>query len=56
MCSSFPVLEIRMQLETTQFNDHIWYIDNGLLGAPGTGSTYVLRGDEIAIIETGASH
>jgi glyoxylase-like metal-dependent hydrolase (beta-lactamase superfamily II) len=45
-----------MQLETTQFNDHIWYIDNGLLGAPGTGSTYVLRGDEIAIIETGASH
>jgi glyoxylase-like metal-dependent hydrolase (beta-lactamase superfamily II) len=45
-----------MQLETTQLNDHIWYIDNGLLHAPGTGSTYVVRGDETAIIETGASH
>lgn len=45
-----------MQLETTQFNDHLWGIDNGLLGAPGTGATYVLRGDEVAIIETGASH
>lgn len=45
-----------MQLETTQFNDFIWYIDNGLLHAPGTGATYVVRGDEIAIIETGASH
>ncbi len=45
-----------MQLETKQFNDHLWYIDNGLLGAPGTGATYVLRGDEIAILETGTSH
>lgn len=45
-----------MHLQTTQFNEHLWYIDNGLLDAPGTGVTYVLRGDDIAIIETGASH
>jgi glyoxylase-like metal-dependent hydrolase (beta-lactamase superfamily II) len=45
-----------MQLQTTQFNDHIWYIDNGLLHAPGTGATYVVRGDEIAIVEAGAAH
>lgn len=45
-----------MQLQTKQFNDQIWYIDNGLLHAPGTGATYVVRGDQIAIVETGASH
>ena len=44
-----------MRLETRQFNDHIWYIDNGLLDAAGVGTTYVVRGDEIAIVETGTS-
>lgn len=42
-----------MQLTTARFNDHIWYLDNGLLGSPGFGSTYVVCGDEIAIVETG---
>ncbi len=44
-----------MRLETIQLNDHIAYLDNGLLGATRTGSTYVVRGDEIAIVETGTS-
>jgi glyoxylase-like metal-dependent hydrolase (beta-lactamase superfamily II) len=44
-----------MQLETVQFSDQIAYIDNGLLDSPGVGSTYVVRGDELAIIETGTS-
>jgi glyoxylase-like metal-dependent hydrolase (beta-lactamase superfamily II) len=35
--------------------DSIAFIDNGLLGIPGVGATYVLRGDEIAIVETGTS-
>lgn len=44
-----------MQLETVQFNDHISYIDNGLLDGAGVGSTYLVRGDELAIVETGTS-
>lgn len=44
-----------MQLETRHFNDQMAYIDNGLLDVAGIGSTYVVRGDEIAIIETGTS-
>ncbi|HEX6292269.1 MAG TPA: MBL fold metallo-hydrolase [Herpetosiphonaceae bacterium] len=44
-----------MRLETVQFNDHIAYIDNGLLDAAGVGSTYLVRGDELAIVETGTS-
>jgi glyoxylase-like metal-dependent hydrolase (beta-lactamase superfamily II) len=44
-----------MQLETGKINDHIAYLDNGLLDVTGIGSTYVLRGDEIAIVETGTS-
>jgi glyoxylase-like metal-dependent hydrolase (beta-lactamase superfamily II) len=44
-----------MQLEVVQFNDHIAYIDNGLLDGVGLGSTYLVRGDELAIIETGTS-
>lgn len=35
--------------------DSIAIIDNGLLGIPRVGATYVLRGDEIAIVETGTS-
>ncbi len=44
-----------MQLETVQLNDHIGYLDNGLLDVVGMGSTYVVRGEEIAIIETGTA-
>lgn len=44
-----------MQLPVAQFNDHIAYLDNGLLDAVGFGSTYVVRGDELAIVETGTS-
>jgi glyoxylase-like metal-dependent hydrolase (beta-lactamase superfamily II) len=44
-----------MQLEVAQFNDHIAYLDNGLLDGVGIGSTYLLRGDELAIVETGTS-
>lgn len=44
-----------MWLETVQLNEHIQYLDNGLLDAAGVGSTYVVRGDEIAIVETGTS-
>jgi glyoxylase-like metal-dependent hydrolase (beta-lactamase superfamily II) len=35
--------------------ESIAFIDNGLLGMPRVGITYVLRGDEIAIVETGTS-
>lgn len=44
-----------MQLPIAHFNDHIAYLDNGLLDTPGFGSTYVVRGDELAIVETGTS-
>ncbi len=45
----------RMRLQTGTVNDVITYIDNGLLDTPGIGTTYVVRGDEIAIVETGTS-
>lgn len=44
-----------MRLETGQVTDGIAFLDNGLLDASGVGSTYVLQGDEIAIVETGTS-
>lgn len=44
-----------MQLAVAHVNDHIAYLDNGLLDTPGFGSTYVVRGDELAIVETGTS-
>jgi glyoxylase-like metal-dependent hydrolase (beta-lactamase superfamily II) len=44
-----------MRPTTGQINDGIAFLDNGLLDAAGVGSTYVLRGDEIAIVETGTS-
>ncbi len=44
-----------MRLEAVQFNEHIQDLDNGLLDAHGVGSTYVVCGDEIAIVETGTS-
>ncbi len=44
-----------MTLQFGRVNDAIAYLDNGLLGTPGVGTTYVVRGDEIAIVETGTS-
>ncbi len=44
-----------MKLATGIVNDHISYVDNGLLGAAGFGSTYLVRGAELAIVETGTS-
>ncbi|MBA3947812.1 MAG: MBL fold metallo-hydrolase [Herpetosiphonaceae bacterium] len=44
-----------MKLATGVVNDHISYLDNGLLGAAGFGSTYLVRGTELAIVETGTS-
>lgn len=36
-------------------DDHISAIDHGLMGIPGVGVTYVVRGDEVALVETGTS-
>jgi glyoxylase-like metal-dependent hydrolase (beta-lactamase superfamily II) len=36
-------------------DDHISAIDHNLLGIPGIGVTYVVRGETIALIETGTS-
>jgi len=36
-------------------NEAISFVDNELLGIPGVGTTYVVRGDEVAIVETGTS-
>ncbi len=36
-------------------DDHITAIDHNLLGQPGIGVTYVVRGEETALIETGTS-
>lgn len=44
-----------MQGSITQINDSISMIDNGLLNTDGFGATYVVRGDSIALIETGTS-
>lgn len=44
-----------MRLKTGTVNDVIAYLDNGLLGTAGIGTTYIVRGDEIAIVETGTS-
>lgn len=44
-----------MSLPTTRLADHIAMIDNGLLNTAGFGATYVVRGDSVALIETGTS-
>jgi glyoxylase-like metal-dependent hydrolase (beta-lactamase superfamily II) len=36
-------------------DDHITAIDHNLLGIPGIGVTYVVRGEAVALIETGTS-
>src|SRR5215210_3171631 len=36
-------------------DDTIAYVDNGLLDTAGVGTTYVVQGDEVALVETGTS-
>lgn len=40
-------------MEIIQLDDHISAIDHDLLGTAGVGVTYVVRGDEVALVETG---
>lgn len=42
-------------MEVFAVDHHIWAIDHELLGLPGVGVTYVVRGEEIALIETGTA-
>lgn len=42
-------------MEILPIDDHITAIDHDLLEQPGVGVTYVVRGDDIALIETGTS-
>lgn len=42
-------------LQTGTITDTIAFLDNNLLEIAGVGTTYVLRGEEIAIVETGTS-
>ena len=44
-----------MKLQHGQITETLSFLDNGLLGYPGVGTTYILRGDEVAIVETGTS-
>lgn len=44
-----------MVLQHGQITGGIAYLDNGLLNSEGVGTTYVVRGDETAIVETGTS-
>ncbi|MFD3164229.1 MBL fold metallo-hydrolase [Herpetosiphon sp. NSE202] len=44
-----------MQVPLTQLSDQIAMIDNGLLTTDGFGATYVVQGDQVALIETGTS-
>lgn len=42
-------------MEIIPVDDHITAIDHNLLGIPGVGVTYVVRGEEIALVETGTA-
>ncbi len=42
-------------MEIIPVDDHITAIDHNLLNIPGAGVSYVVRGDDVAIIETGTS-
>ena len=42
-------------MELIPVDDHITAIDHNLLGIPGVGVTYVVRGEAIALIETGTA-
>lgn len=42
-------------MDIITIDDHITAIDHDLLGIPGVGVTYVVQGEDIALIETGTS-
>jgi glyoxylase-like metal-dependent hydrolase (beta-lactamase superfamily II) len=42
-------------MEIYPIDDHITAIDHHLLGMPGIGVTYVVQGEEVALVETGTS-
>ncbi len=42
-------------MEIIPVDDHIVAIDHNLLGLPGVGVTYVVRGETVALIETGTA-
>jgi glyoxylase-like metal-dependent hydrolase (beta-lactamase superfamily II) len=42
-------------MEIIPVDDHITAIDHNLLELPGVGVTYVVRGEDIALVETGTS-
>lgn len=42
-------------MELIAIDDHLTAIDHDLLDLPGVGVTYVVRGEEVALIETGTS-
>ena len=42
-------------MEIIPVDDHIAAIDHNLLGLPGVGVTYVVRGESVALIETGTA-
>lgn len=44
-----------MALRSGNVSEAIAFFDNGLLDTPGIGATYVVRGDDVALIETGTS-
>lgn len=42
-------------MEIIPVDDHIVAIDHNLLGIPGVGVTYVVRGEAVALVETGTA-
>lgn len=42
-------------MELIPVDDHITAVDHNLLGLPGVGVTYVVRGEAVALVETGTS-
>lgn len=42
-------------MEIIPVDDHITAVDHNLLGVPGVGVTYVVRGESVALVETGTA-
>lgn len=42
-------------MEIIPVDDHITAVDHNLLGIPGVGVTYVVRGEAVALVETGTA-
>jgi glyoxylase-like metal-dependent hydrolase (beta-lactamase superfamily II) len=42
-------------VEIIRVDDHITAVDHNLLGIPGVGVTYVVRGETVALVETGTA-